>query len=97
MSKEKTPTVIVYATNTCTFCHGLTAWLDSNKVPYEKKMVDTDMDAQKEMLEKLEGNFQGVPVTAIDDEIVVGFDREGISSILKDKGVDINASRFIFE
>lgn len=92
-----TPKITVYATNTCTFCHGLTAWLDSNKISYEQKMVDTDMEAQKEMLEKLQGNFQGVPVTSIDDSIVVGFDREGISAILKEKGVEINASRFIFE
>ncbi len=97
MSEKPQPNIIVYATNTCTFCHGLTAWLDSNKVAYEKKMVDTDMEAQKEMLEKLDNNFQGVPVTVIDDQIVVGFDRESISAILKEKGIEVNASRFIFE
>ena len=97
MSEKSQPKVIVYATNTCTFCHGLTAWLDSNKVAYEKKMVDADMEAQKEMLDKLDGNFQGVPVTAIDNQIIVGFDRESISAILKEKGIEVNASRFIFE
>ncbi len=91
------PKITVYATHTCTFCHGLTAWLDSNKIAYESKLVDTDMEAQRELLDKLDGNFQGVPVTSIDDEIVVGFDRNKITEILKSKGVEINASRFIFE
>lgn len=97
MSEQTMPKITVYATNTCTFCHGLMAWLDSNKVNYEKKMLDGDVEAQKELMEKLNGNFQGVPVTIIDEEIVVGFDRAGISEILKNKGVEINASRFIFD
>ena len=94
---ENTPRITVYSTQTCTFCQGLKAWLDSNKIAYETKMVDSDMEAQKEMLEKLQGNFQGVPVTSIDNEIVVGFDRAAITDILKRKGIEINASRFIFE
>lgn len=97
MSATNAPKITVYATNTCTFCHGLTAWLDSNKIAYDKKMVDTDLEAQKEMLEKLNGNFQGVPVTLIDNQVVVGFDRAAISEILKEKGVEINTSRFIFD
>lgn len=97
MSEQNAPKITVYATHTCTFCHGLTAWLDSNKIAYDKKMVDSDMEAQKELLEKLDGNFQGVPVTSIDDQIIVGFDRATISEILKEKGVEVNASRFIFD
>ena len=90
--------IVVYSTHTCSFCHGLMAWLDSNKVEYTTKYVDTDMPAQEELIKKLNGEFHGVPVTIINDkDIIVGFDREEIIKVLKPLGLEIKADRFIFD
>lgn len=81
--------IIVYSTQTCGYCHALKAWLDDHKIEYTAKSVDTDLEAQKELLDKLNGNFQGVPVTFIKDTMILGFDRAGITSALKLQGIEI--------
>ena len=87
--------IVVYSTHTCGYCHALMNWFNDNKVEHTVKYVDTDMTAQKEMFEKLNGNFQGVPVTIINDkDIVVGFDRNSIEEILRQKGVELSSSPF---
>lgn len=82
---------IVYSTASCGFCHALIDWLEQNKVPHTVKAVDSDLEAREEMLAKLEGNFQGVPVSVIKDKIVIGFDRNQIGRILKDNGIEVQA------
>lgn len=81
--------IIIYSTQTCSYCHALKAWLDDHKIEYTAKSVDTDLEAQKELLDKLDGNFQGVPVTFIKDTMILGFDRAGITSALKLQGIEI--------
>lgn len=81
--------IIVYSTQTCGYCHALKAWLDEHKIEYTAKSVDTDLEAQKELLDKLNGNFQGVPVTFIKDTMILGFDRAGIINTLKLHGIEI--------
>jgi glutaredoxin len=55
------------------------AWLSENKVEFEDKNVTEDASAMDE-LEEL-GVFT-TPVTVIDDEVVVGFDREKLTELL---------------
>ena len=49
--------------------------MDKLGVKYIAKNIEEDKDAEKELLDKLGGNFQGVPVTDIAGEIILGFDR----------------------
>lgn len=79
--------VTVYSTTWCAFCHTEMQWLDKLGVEYASKDIEADADANQELLEKLEGNFQGVPVTDIDGEIVLGFDRPKLEAALKAKGL----------
>ena len=70
--------VTIYTTTTCHFCHLAKEYFKANNVAYTEKNVESDMVAQKEMIEKT-GQF-GVPVIEIVEEgaepvYTIGFDR----------------------
>lgn len=73
-------TVTVYTTPTCSWCHAVKQHLSSHAVAFEEVDVAADMQRAREMVEK-SGQY-GVPVIDIDGEIVVGFDRSRINSLL---------------
>lgn len=75
--------VIVYSTTWCAFCNTEKQWLDKLGVEYESKNIEEDEEAQKELMDKVNGNFQGVPVTDIEGEIILGFDRPKLEEALK--------------
>lgn len=62
----------IYTTPTCAYCHALMDWLDSMGVEYE------ELDATKEP------DISAVPVTEINGERIVGFDRPAIKRALRD-------------
>lgn len=68
--------VKIYTTPTCAYCHALMDWLDEKGVKYVEK------DATKE------DNISAVPVTEIDGERIVGFDRPAIKKALKKAGIE---------
>jgi glutaredoxin 3 len=74
-------TVTVYSTPTCSWCQIAKEHLKTNSISFEDVDVATDMTRAKEMVEK-SGQY-GVPVIDIDGEIVVGFDRARIDSLLE--------------
>ena len=63
--------VKIYTTATCVYCHALMDWLDDMGVEYE------EVDATKYP------GISTVPVTEINGERVVGFDRPAIKRALK--------------
>lgn len=75
--------VIVYSTAWCAFCHTEMEWLKKIGVEFETKDIEADEAAKKELLSKNGGNFQGVPVTDIAGELILGFDRPKITEALK--------------
>ena len=75
--------VIVYSTTWCAFCNTEKQWLDKLGVKYISKNIEEDDAAKKELLDKLGGNFQGVPVTDIAGEMVLGFNRPALQSALE--------------
>ena len=79
--------VIVYSTTWCAFCKTEMQYLEKLGVQYVKKDIEEDQNAHAELMEKIGGNFRGVPVTDIDGEIVLGFDRPKIDDTLKTKGL----------
>ena len=64
----------------CPFCYVLKEFLREHKIEFEEIDVSKDERAAKEMIEK--SGQMGVPVTEIDGQIVVGFDKEKISKLL---------------
>ncbi len=70
----------VFSTPTCVYCIVLKRWLDEKGVNYNEIDVSQDEEAQKEMVQKT--GQMGVPVIMIDEEVVVGFDKEKIAKIL---------------
>ncbi|MEM2955033.1 MAG: glutaredoxin family protein [Candidatus Nanoarchaeia archaeon] len=75
--------VIVYSTPTCPWCDRLKSWLKENKIAFKDIDVATDEKAAQEMIKK-SGQI-GVPVTEIDNNIVVGFDVKKLKELLKIK------------
>lgn len=61
----------VYTTKICPYCHALMDWLDQQGVEYE------EVDAAN-----MPG-IQAVPVTEINGELIVGFDRPALKKALK--------------
>ncbi len=64
----------VYTTPTCAYCHVLMDWLDDMGVKY------AEVDATKYP------EITSVPVTEIDGEKIVGFDRPAIKRALRRLG-----------
>ena len=72
--------VKVYSTPACPFCIKAKQFLKDNNVEFENLDVTVDQALTDEMV-KISGQM-GVPVLDIEGEIIVGFDKEKISSTL---------------
>ncbi len=72
--------VVIYTTPTCTYCKQTKDFFKENSISYEEYDVASDMDKRKEMVEK--SGQMGVPVIFVDDQMFVGFDKEGLSQAL---------------
>ncbi len=73
------PNVVVYYTENCPYCRMVKAFLDQRKVPYRAVNVGTDRQAARDMIER-SGQY-GVPVTTIDDEVLVGYDAKRLGEL----------------
>jgi glutaredoxin 3 len=72
--------VKVYTTPTCGYCYQVKSLLDRLGVKYTEYDVSRDREKAEEMV-TLTGQM-GVPVTIIDGEVVIGFDRARLQTIL---------------
>lgn len=72
--------VKIYSTPTCHFCAMTKEFLKENNVPFEDIDVWSDVEARKEMVEK--SGQMGVPVIQIDNNIIIGFQKEKIANLL---------------
>lgn len=72
--------VTIYTTPTCVYCKMTKVFFKENGVNYEEKDVSIDAAARDEMIKR--SNQMGVPVVDIDGQILVGFDKEGLSALL---------------
>jgi len=75
--------VRIFSTPFCPYCLTLKDFLKKHNVEFEEMDVSENKKALDEMIEK--SGQMGVPVIEIDGEIVVGFDKEKISELLKIK------------
>lgn len=72
--------VRVFSTPICPYCFALKRFLEEKGIEVEVIDVSSDMEAQKEMIEKTKQS--SVPVSEINGEYVVGFDRKRICELL---------------
>ncbi len=72
--------VIVYSTPTCTWCTTIKSYLRENKIKFTNIDVSVNQVAAQQMVKK--SGQQGVPQTEINGQIVVGFDKQKINTLL---------------
>ncbi len=62
------------------FCNKVQEFLAGKRVPFESWDVSQD---ERDLNELIDLGYQTTPVTIIDGEIVIGFDRKRIEKLLK--------------
>lgn len=72
--------VKVYSTPVCGYCHEEKKFLKEHGIEFEDLDVFSNAKAREEMISKT--GQMGVPVTDIDGEIVIGFDRGKLKQLL---------------
>ena len=72
--------VRLFTTPSCIYCHTLKKFLGEHNVQFEEVDVSKDRQVLEEMVQK--SGQLGVPVSEINGEIVVGFDKNKISELL---------------
>ncbi len=72
--------ITIYSTPTCHFCQLSKEFFKAHDVAFTDYDVATDLEKRKEMVER--SGQMGVPVIFIDDEMIVGFDQQRLSSLL---------------
>ncbi len=73
--------VKIYSTPTCVWCQKTKEFMKENDILFEDVNVAADEKASQEMFDK--SGQMGVPVTDIDGEIIVGFDKPRLKKALK--------------
>jgi glutaredoxin-like YruB-family protein len=66
----------LFTTPICPYCMTLKRFLKEKNIEFEEIDVTEDLEAQEEMIEKTKQST--VPVLAIEDDFIVGFDRKEI-------------------
>lgn len=72
--------VKIYSTPTCPYCIRAKQFLKENSIIFEDVDVSTNVEAGQEMIEK--SGQMAVPVLDIEGQIIIGFDKEGITRAL---------------
>ena len=73
-------TVKIFTTPTCGYCRQAKDFFKDHNVSFSEVDVIKDQVALKEMADR--SGQMGVPVIFVDDEIVIGFDRNRLASLL---------------
>ncbi|MFR3072020.1 MAG: glutaredoxin family protein [Paeniclostridium sp.] len=71
--------VEVFSSNTCKNCVDLKNYLKANNIEYIEYNISKDQEARKNLIQL---GYMSVPVTLIDGEHVLGFDRIRIDQLL---------------
>ncbi len=75
--------VKVYSTPSCPYCYTLKEFLKEQGIKFDDIDISRDKFARDEMIKK--SGQMGVPVVNIDEQIIVGFDKEKICQLLNIK------------
>lgn len=77
--------ITIYTTPTCAFCHAAKQYFKSKGAEYREVDLSHEPNAAQILLDK--SGQLGVPVIDIDGQIIVGFDRNRIDLMLRDKNL----------
>ena len=80
MPAQSQKPVTIYSTPTCGFCDAAKTFFKENGVKYTEHNVADDEDKRNEMFEK--SGQMGVPVIDIGGEIIVGFNKGKLKTLL---------------
>lgn len=69
----------IYSSDTCGYCQEAKSFFRENNVEYIEHNISKDMEARKELMKK---GYMSVPVIVINEEEIVGFNKEKIASAL---------------
>lgn len=72
--------VVIYSASWCPWCRREKEWLKTKGIAFTDVNVDEDRSAAEEMIKK--SGQTGIPVTEIDGEIIIGFDRPRLAKAL---------------
>ena len=72
--------VVVYTTPSCPWCRRTKQFFKMHDIKFTELDVSTNVEDAREMIKK--SGQQGVPVTDIGGEIIVGFDEEKLKRAL---------------
>jgi len=72
--------VTIYSTPSCHFCHMAKDYFKENNISYTEFNVASDAEKRKELIDK--SGQMGVPVILIGDDMVIGFNKPKIASLL---------------
>lgn len=85
---QSQPTVTIYTTPTCAFCHMAKEYFKDKGIEYTEKDLTTDAEALEFVVKEV---GQAVtPIITINDTFIVGFDRPKIEDALEDNRKDRN-------
>lgn len=71
--------VTVYTSTTCPYCQMAKEYLQEREITFDEKNVQTDKEARSELMAM---GYTGVPVICVDDQEVVGFDKNKLDELL---------------
>jgi glutaredoxin-like YruB-family protein len=72
--------VTIFSTPNCTYCQMTKEFFKEHNIAYTEHDVAADPEQRAKMIEASEQ--MGVPVTIIDDKVVIGFDKGALCQIL---------------
>lgn len=78
MEKQK---IKIYSTSTCPYCHMAKDFFKNKKISFEDIDVGEDEEKAQEMM-GISGQM-GVPVIVINHNVIIGFDKGKIESLLR--------------
>jgi len=74
--------VKIFTAPTCGYCAQAKAYFTEKGIAFEAFDVTSDAEAMQEM-RKISGGARSVPVIAVGEEVIVGFDRNAVEKALE--------------
>ncbi|MFA6397254.1 MAG: glutaredoxin domain-containing protein [Candidatus Paceibacterota bacterium] len=72
--------VQIFSTPSCVYCVAAKNFFKENHIEYEEFNVAEDMEKRTEMIKR--SGQMGVPVIIIENDIVVGFNKDKVANLL---------------
>ena len=70
----------IYTSDTCGYCHTAIDYFNENNVQFIEHNISSNPEARKELMKK---GYRSVPLIIIDNEEILGFDKEKVALLLE--------------